>query len=306
MARKKKGPQAVTAFPEVPQVSFDLKVQDNFVTSHAVEFVHFSALPSPIGLKDKGGYRRSDQYDDESTNGFLYKKVGCFSAVMMSNSRQKADLDGGQMDPSVCRITLPRFYNIDENNESAGKRIYLAPGDRIYVKNPKVDTNVVNYQLMEYDQDRDNVAQFPIKCIESVVDNRNISYNEGVDFIVTREGNIRWINPTKNPGMDVDTGKGRVYAIRYIYEAHWYVVSLPNEVRIGRVTEGDSREETRFPYQAQLVREYVYHNRKNSDKPNQKQEKDERPSREVPEPSNTLHKKPKIKIEMSDIEEGDE
>lgn len=299
---KKRPLQSVANPPgiQVPDVSFDLSSMDALVASHAVRLNHFMAMPSPIGKKARGDYRRPDQYDDESLGGFLYKKAGCFSAVMLGNSRSKSDIDGGSMDMSSCRITMPRFYE-DENGDFTDKRIYIAPGDKVYVANPEVDTKVVNYQEVEYIPDRDNVLQFPAVCIQMISDSKNIQYEEGVDFTVTSQGNIRWTG--RNPGIDPDTKKGRVYSVRYLYEAHWYVVSLPNEVRIGRVSDEKGRNESRFPYQAQLVREFVYHQRKNSDSTKPKAEKDEQPSREVIEPARPLAPGPFIKINMNDVED---
>lgn len=287
---------------KVPDVSFDLSSMDAFVKSQAVKLRHFMAMPSPIGKKSRGDYRRPDQYDDESTGGLLFKEAGCFSAVMLNNSRGKSDIDAGSMDMSSCRITLPRFYE-DENGQDKQKRIYLAPGDKVYVANPDVDVRVVNYQEVEFTPDRDNVLQFPAVCVQMIQDSRGKTYEEDVDFRLTPDGNIRWVSPENNPGIDPDTKKGRVYAVRYLYLAHWYIVSIPNEVRIGQVTDGENRSEARYPYNAQLVREYVYHQRKNSDNQAQKKEFDEGPSREVSEPQYPSGPTPFIKINMSDVED---
>lgn len=302
MARKKRPLQAFAnpASNKIPDVSMDLGSLDALIRSQSVKLKHFMAMVSPIGKKSRGDYRRPDQYDDVSSNGFLYKEVGCFPAVMTSNSRHKQDLDGGSMDNSTCFISLPRFY-IGEDDEFLDKRIYLAPGDKVYLANPEVDVRVINYQEVEYTV-TDNVLQFPVDSVQMLVDSRNQSYECGTDFVVTNDGNIRWIG--KNPGIDPDTGKGRVYSIRYLYTAHWYVVSIPNEVRIGQVTENGVRSEQRYPYNAQLVREYVYHSRRNGDEKPPK-EFDEGPTRETRAPIEPVLPQPFIKINMDDIEDDD-
>lgn len=306
MAKNKaRGPQASTIpnTVQIPDISFNLPGQDKFITSHGVNFTHYKAIPSPIGLKDRGDYRRSDELDVQSSNGFLYKEAGCFTAVMLGNSRSKTDADAGILDPSQTRVTLPRFYNKD--GYADGDRIYIAPGDKIYVRNPKVDTKVGNYQRMTFEPDRDNLAQFPISCVEYVVDSRGVEYFCDRDFKITSDGNLRWLEGGKNPGVDPETGKGRVYSIRYQYEAHWYVVQILNEVRIGNVTENGVRQEARMPYHIMAVREYVYHNRNNGQQtqPNPKLVKEDR-NREAPEPSYDITPNtPHIKVDMSDIEE---
>lgn len=295
--------QAIAAPDNVPEVYFNLNTQDNFVASMAPEYIHYQAIPSPLGKKSKGDYRRPDVYDDESLGGFLYQCAGTFSGVMLSNSRSKSDIDGGNEDSAGSRMTMPRFYNAEVEGDTVGKRIYMAPGDKVYIKDPNVDVKVVNYQEFEYTPDRDNIMQFPVHSVMSLVDSRNTRYTCGEDFEVTADGNIKWLNPVRNPGIDPDTGKGRVCAIRYLYLGFWYVISIPNEIRIGRVLEGDGRVEARFPYQVQLIREYVYHQRKNSDNAKQKVETDGLPSKEVPEPVRPIVKGPTVKVQMTDVEE---
>lgn len=250
------------------QTSFDLKRQDFFVNSLAVDFEHFRAMPSPIGKKDRGEYRRNDGVDTITSNGMIYRCAGVFSATMTDNSRSQKRSDGGISDPSQSRIIMSRFYNAVDQND--GKRIYLAPGDRLYIKDKDADVKVSNYQEMDYEQDVDNVPMFPICCLEeSIVDSQNIEYREGPDFTITTGGNIRWTPMGRNPGIDPDTGKGRVYSVRYLYKAYWYVISLPKEIRITNVTTNGVRSPERMPYHAIIVREYIFHNQNKGSDENQ-------------------------------------
>jgi hypothetical protein len=86
-------------------------------------------------------------------------------------------------------------------------------------------------------------------------DSNNNSYKEGWDFKIDKDGNIQWIEGKRNPGIDTDTGLGRIYSIRYTYLAHWYIVDLINEVRVTNDGEGNP---VRMPYHATIQREYVY------------------------------------------------
>lgn len=249
------------------QMSFDLVKQDNFATSFAAEFIHYKAMPSPIGKNDRGDYRRNDGVDTITSNGMIYRCSGKFSATMTDNERSKGKTDGGVTDPSQGRLVMPRFYNKD--GLSDGDRIYLAPGDRLYVADPDADVKVSNYHEMDYEVGVDNVPMFPIEKLDGpIVDSKNIEYNCGVDFKITSTGNIRWIDGGRNPGIDPDTGKGRIYSVRYLYRAYWYVLTLPKEVRITNVTTGGVRSPERMPYHAVIVREYIYHNQNRGDKQN--------------------------------------
>jgi len=255
--RPKKGPQLQTLpATSLPQMSFNLNSQDDFIQGLGVKLVHYSAMPSPIGLKDRGENYRSDKLDTIQSNGMVYKIAGEFTAVFLSNSKSDRPVEGGLYDQSTARITLPRFYDAD-SCKNANKEINLAIGDRVYIK--ELEVNVINYQRVEYAITHSDYLQYPALCVEFLMDSRGNEYQEGVDFKIDKNGNISW-KEGSNPGIDPDTGKGRIYSIRYKYNAHWYIVSIPNEVRITNITENNQRTPTRMPYQAMLQREYVYSN----------------------------------------------
>jgi len=269
MGKKEAGKLQLDALPKAPveleQISFNMDKQDQFVKSHGVCFLHYRAMPSPIGLKDRGEYRRSDSLDTISENGFIYKQSGEFQGVVLGNSKQKQQVEGGLYDYSEARLTLPRFYNEDAE-DAAGERIHLVQGDRLYLKNvKKEEKDVVNYQRVEYNPNGVDFLQFPATKVEFLMDSQGNEYKYGVHYKIDKNGNLSWFKSKKNPGIDPDTGKGRVYSIRYRYEAHWYVSAVINELRIGNVTSGGERKESRMGYQVMIQREYVYHNRQNGD-----------------------------------------
>lgn len=294
--RKPDGNQADTINRASPfvQMSLDLNKQDKFVKSFGVAFAHYKAMPSPIGLKDRGDYRRSDGVDTITSNGMIYKLAGTFTATMEDNDRNQKNSSDSLVDVSQARLVMPRFY------DDGKTRIYMAPGDRIYISDPQADVLVSNYQRMTYEQG-DNVAMFPIVKFDiPIVDNVNREYIEGVDYGVTSSGNVRWISGGRSPGIDPETGEGRVYSIRYLYKAYWYVVSLPKEVRVTGVTNGTVRSSERMPYHAVIVREYIYHNQNKGGPENENKSKE--PKRAVEAPSESI--KPdngSISVDMSAI-----
>lgn len=282
--------------------SFDLAKQDKFVTSLAVDFIHYKAMPSPIGKKDRGDYRRNDGVDTITSNGMIYRCAGTFSATMTDNSRSQGKSDGGMVDPSTSRLVMPRFYN--KAGLSDGQRIYLAPGDRVYIADPNADVFVINYHEMDYNAESDNVPMFPICKLDGpLIDSRNVEYTEGLDFTITQSGNVKWTVGGKNPGIDPETGKGRIYSIRYLYRAYWYITELPKEIRVTNVTNGSVRTPERMAYHAVIVREYIFHNQNKGDQTNQLKPKDPKRVQAAPQESITPAKF-SIPVDMSAI--GDE
>lgn len=285
------------------QESFDLDRLDNFVTGLGVEYCHYKGMPSPIGQNDRGDYRRNDGVDTITSNGMIYRCAGKFTATMTDNSRDRKRGEAGVLDPSESKLVMPRFYN--KNGLSDGDRIYLSPGDRIYIADPQADVLVSNPQKMDYEAGIDNVPMFPIVSMElPILDSRNIEYTPNVDYCITSDGNIRWIDGGKNPGIDPQTGKGRVYSIRYLYRAYWYITVLLKEVRVTNVTTNGERAPERMPYHAIAVREYMYHNQNKGDKTNQLKSKD--PKRADKAPVNDIGQaKPVIPVDMSTLTEDD-
>lgn len=289
---------------EYVQESFDLDRLDNFVTGLGVEYMHYKSMPSPIGQNDRGDYRRNDGVDTITSNGMIYRCAGKFTATMTDNSRdrKRSDNGAGTLDPSESKLVMPRFYNV--NALADGLRIYLSPGDRIYVADPLADVLVSNPQKMDYEAGIDNVPMFPIVQLEMpIIDSRNIEYVQGVDFCL-HDGNIRWMATGKNPGIDPNTGKGRVYSVRYLYRSYWYITVLLKEVRVTNVTTNGERAPERMPYHAIAVREYVFHNQNKGDKTNQLKPKD--PKRVDKEPVISLNPKPNISVDMSSIGDSED
>lgn len=295
MAEKEKKGQQIRSLPKTPkdlfQVTMDLAKNDDLITQRGVEFEHWAAIPSPIGLKDRGDYRRSDQYDTITSNGMIYKKTGCFVAAIVSNSKRKTAGEGGVIDYSTARLLVPRKY-------ADGSEVHLAPGDRVFIKD--LEVLVSNYQRMQYAPGSLDRAQFPVKSVEYLIDSTNKEYKCGVHFRI-KDGHIEWINGKDNPGIDPDTGKGRVYSMRYKYNAHWYITEIPNEVRVIQGTnDSGERFPERMPYSAIIQREYVYYNQNNDIDKNHGREKEVRDIEEPKEPVQVPGEY-QIKVDMSDI-----
>ena len=246
---------------EIPDIKFNLKAQEQFGKDKGIVFEHWSAIPSPLGLKDRGDYRRPDSLDTIAENGFLYQKIGEFTGTILGNNKRHSFQEGGLYDATTARLMLPKFYN--KKKPSDEKEIALLPGDRIYAKD--IEVKVPNYQRAEYTPKSTDILQFPALCktVERLTDSLGVEYKENVNFKVSKAGNIQWIAGKKNPGIDPDTGAGRTYSIRYKYQAFWYVQQLLNEIRITNTDTSD--QPARLPYHVVIQREYVYHNRNRGD-----------------------------------------
>lgn len=281
----------------IPDIKFNLEAQEQFGKDKGIVFEHFAAIPSTIGQIDRGDLRRPETLDTIAENGFIYKKVGEFVGTIVGNSKKQNNVEGGIMDQSTARLVLPKFYNEDCGG---GKEIALLPGDRIYPK--KIEVKVPNYQKVQYNGGHADYLQFPAKSVVFLRDSNNIEYTEGVDFIVNSDGNIQWLDGKRNPGIDSSTGKGRLYGVRYMYLAFWYIQQLINEVRITNTS--DSNAPARLPYHAVIQREYVYHNKPRGENKEIKPKNENKPSRTQEQPVQALDPNEyQIKVDVSDFED---
>lgn len=257
-------PQGYTIAPTenpIVQPSLNLPASDELVKNLGIKLVHYKCVPSPLGQFEKGAYRRGEMEGIDNvlkngvlSNGFIYKKAGCFIGTLLGNSEQtKFAENAGIIDPSQVRLVLPRFY---EDNA----RIYLSPGDRIYLADEDADVLVATFEKAEFNHEGGiDVLVFPVKEVEYLIDSQGIEYVCGQDFEIDNMGRIVWKAGGRNPGIDPQTGRGRVYSIRYRYIAFFYVYQLLNEIRLTNVTQGNIRKPERMAYHALLVREYVFH-----------------------------------------------
>jgi hypothetical protein len=97
-----------------------------------------------------------------------------------------------------------------------------------------------------------------------VVDSLGKEYFVGKDFTISADGNLKWAGRNV-PGIDPDTKKGRILSVRYLYNAHYYISSIINEIRIGNTSVDGVKTEQRMPYHCAIVREYIFRNRQNGD-----------------------------------------
>lgn len=294
------------------QESFDLNRMDSFVKGLGVQWHHYKAMPSPIGQKDRGDYRRSDGVDTITSNGMIYHCVGKFTAAITDNSRERKLGGAGPLDPSEGLLVMPRFYDSDlpqQNDVNCppnGERIYIMPGDRLYVADPRANMLVSNAQKMDYNPNGEDEPMFAICKLEvPIIDSQNVDYIEGIDYVITRNGNIRWLDGGKNPGVDPATGKGRIYSIRYLYRAYYYIAKLMKEIRITNITIDNERVPERAAYHPLIQREYIYHNQNRGSATNQLIPKDEKRVAQAPVDSINPAKY-SVSVDMSSIKKDGE
>ncbi len=280
----KSGPTSIAAMQFKPglSVAFDADAFDDAIRAHGVEFVHWRGMRNPAGLGDKFDSRRSGDDHVGASNGLVYTRAGRFIALLTSNSKDLRAAAEGQIDSAAAQLTPTRFYECSTGG-CGNERVYLQPMDRIYLADESV--LVPHSQLNEAHRTGLDRLRFPANEVQDLLDASGAKYQQGVDFELV-DGNIRWTG-TNRPGVDED-GKGRVYAVRFLYRPFWYVERLVHEIRVaqgvagfgtpipaqqsssplgipGSIAVGNERVTQVMPQSAFVLRENVYRNEKQDD-----------------------------------------
>ena len=236
-------------------VSFDLAAIDALIRSQGATLEHHAAILCPLGLDNKTDIRHTN-HPGKCYNGFIYKKLGCVTANVTSNSSQPDWAGRGMEDASTAYTTLPRFYDERCDGRELSVPIRVQLFDRIYIKDLQVQ--VVNTEKVEYNQTGVDYLAYPALSVEFLIDANGREYECGKDFDIV-EGNIVW-RENRAPGYNPDLDRGVVYSVRYTYRPFYYVENLLHEIRLARVVnpENGAVELERMPFQLRLQREYAF------------------------------------------------
>ena len=195
---------AMGIFP-MAKIYLDVPKIDQFVTDHGTDWCLYTAMPSVIGQIDKGDYRRPNQIDTISSNGFIYTLAGTFTGALTGNSKSQDFGDmGGLVSQATARIIMPRFFNSPNNSTlDTGGRIYPCVGDRIYKNGAETNCNmwVVNYQKVDYEFGCLAKTAYPVKKVVGLTTVNGQSLVEGTDYEITPCGDIYFIPGGTNPGL---------------------------------------------------------------------------------------------------------
>lgn len=250
MSRSKNPPQIYTADLPTVQVSFDVEAFDEAIRSQGVKLHHYRAMRCPVGLIDQYDIRRP--HDDHSgcSNGFIYTFAGEVTCLFTGNSMQNQMQDMGFLDGSSVSITLPRHYDGTEQT------FYLAPFDRLYLAEESIV--VPDWQLMTHHITGLDKLNRPAAAIQDLMDSTGKRYIQGQDFELM-QGQVKWLGSNR-PGIDPETGKGRICSVRFLHRPYWYVRQLIHEIRVTQAENPVTGERKihKMPQAAVLVREQVF------------------------------------------------
>lgn len=240
-------------FPQDSALSFDPQAFDDAIRSQGIQLVHHRAMRCPVGMIDQYDSRRP--HDDHSgcSNGFIYSAAGTITCLFTGVTNELKQQDVGLQDGSTVQVTAPRYYD-DEEGFEGEEEVQIAPFDRLYLKQEAV--TVPHWQLATAHITGREKLSFPLVSVIDVMDARGRRYSPGEYRI--EDGQLVWTG--QGPGLDPNSDKGTVFAIRYTYRPYFYVSRVMHQVRVAQVETMIERMVMRMPQSFLLSREYVYEN----------------------------------------------
>lgn len=234
-------------------VSFDAEAFDNLVREQGVTFIHYRAMACPLGMINPDDERHPHEEHADCSNGFIYTLAGKITCGFLGNQKDSRLTDLGRLDGSTAQIVLPRYYD-QENLTGPLIPVEVAPFDRLFLDEDVI--TVPTWQRFAASPTGKDRLEFPVVTVTDLMDSRGHRYTSA-DFSV-QQGLIVW--GAQRPGVDPKTGKGLVCTARYRYKPHWYISSLPHEVRVAPAVNPltGEREMVRFNQSAVIQREYFF------------------------------------------------
>jgi len=248
-------------FPADEAVTFDIAAFDALTKSQGVMLVHYRAMRCPVGMIDRfDSLRRPHEHHENCSNGMIYTEAGTFQGTFTGNGLSNKSDATGNIDSSNAQIIVPRFYTLADGSQ--GGRVHPAPYDRFYYADPNIV--VSNWELREAHASGRDRLSFPAVKVDDLVDSLGTRYSEG-EFSISN-GDIIWTGQ-KQPGMDLETEKGRIYSLRYLYRPFFYVSRLLHEIRVVSVTNELTGERVSEMVNklVSVQREYIFLNEENDE-----------------------------------------
>jgi hypothetical protein len=232
-------------------ISMDVDAFDRLVRSQGLTFVHYRAVPCPIGLVDPNDMRRPHENHSGCSNGYIYIKAGEITCAFSGNRSDRAcstSASGtGRLRPSpslastTAKATSPLRSRRATASTCATPPPWWSPRSSSKLTRPASTACA---------------SRRPSSSTSST--GRAASTSQGADFNI-EGGRIKWVGP-RRPQKSSHAPHGPTCSVRYRYIPFWYVTSLLHELRLIQVTNPASGERSvrRMPYQLLLQRENVY------------------------------------------------
>lgn len=249
----------------------DAAAENLHISNQGIKFFHYMCVPDPLFQREAGDVRHSFGYEDglqqvidkddrfHRENGFIYVKRGVIYGTFMNNTKDFKNIAAGLYGASGATISLNRYYVGTE------EKINISENDKLIPCELSSEFFSVNWQKFTHNPTGIDRMQFKVCEAIFLIDSDGREYGKGTDFNI-ENGYIKWIDGGDRPGLDKQTGKGKVCAIRYTYKPYYYIKTVLHDIRIRPFLQSDGNVEAKAgPMLALVQADWVYLDRRSHD-----------------------------------------
>jgi hypothetical protein len=230
--------------PSIKGISFD-----QLINQRGIRFIHHKAIPCMnIASTDFQAHVPDCEFCDDS--GIIYYQSNEIVGIFQGNSIEKTFEAHGVWEVGTAVVTFPTEY-------PDGTQADFNTFDRLEMP----DFTVRLWELKGYEprpQETQDL-RYPVQHVEyasSITDGVQKFYYAGVDFNVTPEGGIQWIDG-KQPLYDVELERGEVIGWAYFAKPVYVVMQSLRELRVTQELINGVKTARRLPQQILVKRDFM-------------------------------------------------
>lgn len=227
--------------PSIRGVSFD-----QLLSQRGIRLIHRKAIPCMnMSSVDHNTHHPDCPFCDDS--GIMYYEDKEIWGVFQGNSQEKTFEAHGIWEVGSAVITLPAEY-------PDGSQAEFNTFDQLIIN----DFTVRLWEHREYEPTPNGQRlRYPVQKMDfcsSIVDGVQKIYQVGVDFSITEDGRIQWIN---EPNYNESLERGEVIGYAYFAKPVYVVVQPLRELRITQELVNGVKTARRLPQQLLIRRDFL-------------------------------------------------
>lgn len=229
--------------PSIKGVSFD-----QLLNQRGIRMIHHKAIPCMnIASTNYNAHEPDCPYCDDS--GIIYYDSKEIWGVFSGNSIEKTFEAHGVWEIGSAVVTMPTEY---ANGDQADFNTY----DRLEL--PDFTVRLWEHKMYE-PRPGGQELRYPVQKVEyasSITNGVQKFYQLDVDFTVTADGKIQWING-KEPYYDSNLERGEVVGFAYYAKPIYVVIQSLRELRITQEMVNGQKQARRLPQQILVKRDFM-------------------------------------------------
>lgn len=246
-------PQGISTPSEMPLYLPDPSIKglsfDQLLSQRGIRMVHHKAIPC-FNLKSTNFQAHDPDCTFCDGSGIYYYDKKEIWGTFTGNSIEKTFEAHGVWEVGSAVVTLPTTY-------PDGTQADFNTFDRLELP----DVTVRLWELKDYEPTKDNIQplRYPIEKVEFasyIVDGVQTFLTQGVDFNLTPDGKIQWVEGQQPPFFKHED-RGAVVGFAYFAKPIYVVLQTLRELRITQEMINGTKQVRRLPQQILVRRDFL-------------------------------------------------